>query len=488
MKKAVQVPGPIDLEGHKGTDGRYYLLDFSRLFPPDILNKKYPCGLLYRLFRPELVKKSTVPLCSDSLSKFIANFKTESAEYRMNIYETHEYLSNEIIPDFSNMLKAQKVRQFTYLDLIHSMHREGINLRYLGKIRSLIKNTGWGDILLIEALSRTIKWNLREKLRKRSERHTRLPSILPFKEELVDYLNLIFSNTKISKDFWDMTLIPNCLYKFQDIFSDNEIHTLSILNRFFLQNSEDSESSILTSSTTSVLNSSSYLPAPGMDKLHDAEGGYLMNQLFIRLSQLIGVEFTKIALKEFTSNRNSFNSQKPFDIIHIRDFVPISKNLTVFERTNGLLLQINSKLSKDQIYSKQLLLLSISSFQKALECNPSDKSSLLQSAIVYSKLKLNDRANHFFQLALYVDDSDPVTCYYYGKHLHFGYSDFVEAERYYLQALENSPATEKYLYYYCKLLFDMNNKDICFSLLQQLTTSTSSSKFNRKAKDLLNKL
>jgi hypothetical protein len=30
----VKVHAAIDLEFHKGTDGRYYMLDFSRSFPP----------------------------------------------------------------------------------------------------------------------------------------------------------------------------------------------------------------------------------------------------------------------------------------------------------------------------------------------------------------------------------------------------------------------------------------------------------------------
>lgn len=29
------VASPGDLEGHKGLDGRYYLLDVARLFPPE---------------------------------------------------------------------------------------------------------------------------------------------------------------------------------------------------------------------------------------------------------------------------------------------------------------------------------------------------------------------------------------------------------------------------------------------------------------------
>src|SRR5690606_29846179 len=40
-----------DLEGHKGRDGRFYLLDFSRTFPPILPDKSIVGGHLYRLFR-----------------------------------------------------------------------------------------------------------------------------------------------------------------------------------------------------------------------------------------------------------------------------------------------------------------------------------------------------------------------------------------------------------------------------------------------------
>lgn len=32
-KKKVPIVGPGDIEGHKGHDGRYYLLDYARLLP-----------------------------------------------------------------------------------------------------------------------------------------------------------------------------------------------------------------------------------------------------------------------------------------------------------------------------------------------------------------------------------------------------------------------------------------------------------------------
>ena len=60
-----------DIEGHKGVDGRYYLLDFQRVFPP-----QNPCEgdakktILYNLLRPEFVANWKKPLSSDALSAF----------------------------------------------------------------------------------------------------------------------------------------------------------------------------------------------------------------------------------------------------------------------------------------------------------------------------------------------------------------------------------------------------------------------------------
>lgn len=34
------IHGPFDMEGHAGLDGRYYLLDFSRLFPCQVPTTK----------------------------------------------------------------------------------------------------------------------------------------------------------------------------------------------------------------------------------------------------------------------------------------------------------------------------------------------------------------------------------------------------------------------------------------------------------------
>src|SRR5262245_15055305 len=64
--------GPADLEGHVGLDGKHYLLDFSRLFPPDMPDRTRLQHLpyLYQLLRPEFVKTNPSSLCSDAFSTF----------------------------------------------------------------------------------------------------------------------------------------------------------------------------------------------------------------------------------------------------------------------------------------------------------------------------------------------------------------------------------------------------------------------------------
>lgn len=65
----VTIPLAADVEGHVGKDGKKYMLDLSRLFPPQVPTSQ--TGHLYRLFRPEFVRSYEKPLCSDSFSKFL---------------------------------------------------------------------------------------------------------------------------------------------------------------------------------------------------------------------------------------------------------------------------------------------------------------------------------------------------------------------------------------------------------------------------------
>jgi len=99
-KKRVPITGPGDIEGHLGTDGRYYLLDFARLMPPEAPLPESvpspPCcdsldlrpwadcvsspsedgqvdsrGVFFRMLRPETVCCFRVPLSSDTFTGLV---------------------------------------------------------------------------------------------------------------------------------------------------------------------------------------------------------------------------------------------------------------------------------------------------------------------------------------------------------------------------------------------------------------------------------
>ena len=83
QQQPIGLSAPFDVEGHRGRDGRYYLLDFSRTMPPEkknrlvcpgscgggcahffhfffiffffILSRNFRGGILFQLLRPEFV-------------------------------------------------------------------------------------------------------------------------------------------------------------------------------------------------------------------------------------------------------------------------------------------------------------------------------------------------------------------------------------------------------------------------------------------------
>ena len=90
-KDNVQMATGVDVEGHLGKDGRFYMLDCSRVLPPLKPNREFVNGHLFqvkknpprnvkknfdtklsKMFRKEFVSNFKLfPLCSDSYSRFI---------------------------------------------------------------------------------------------------------------------------------------------------------------------------------------------------------------------------------------------------------------------------------------------------------------------------------------------------------------------------------------------------------------------------------
>jgi Clustered mitochondria len=62
----VMVWSAVDLEGHLGEDGRFYMLDFSRVFPPRRPDMSQKNCHLFHMLRPGLVVSGTLELSTSN--------------------------------------------------------------------------------------------------------------------------------------------------------------------------------------------------------------------------------------------------------------------------------------------------------------------------------------------------------------------------------------------------------------------------------------
>ena len=230
----------VDLEGHVGSDGKFYCLDFSRLFPPERPCKK-KSAYLYRLLRPEFVKAYSRPLCSDAYSNFIRGHEGDH-EHNKDIDEATDTLFTHIIPSFAEKLLQVPLQRIPCFPLVESLHLHGINCRYLGKVWfhldqlcnqltnhenpmlrtsfpecSALLCREWKFWLLLNMIGRVVKQRLRRVIRTKM-RELKQSGEGVYRRSIVTQLNLFFGCSKDSTDAWDNILFPTVADKFPGVF------------------------------------------------------------------------------------------------------------------------------------------------------------------------------------------------------------------------------------------------------------------------------
>eukprot|EP00727_Mastigamoeba_balamuthi_P010015 m51a1_g5636 hypothetical protein (858) ;mRNA; r:832057-834976 len=140
---AVTLHAPCDIEVHKARDGRLYVLDAARVFPPERPVRSRPGSHLYMLLRPELVRGYRCPLSSDAFTLF--GGPDNAAVHNEEVAGAQRKLLLEVIPTAAislnqrakRILAAKRTREMSTaeladeLQLVDEIHREGINIRYL---------------------------------------------------------------------------------------------------------------------------------------------------------------------------------------------------------------------------------------------------------------------------------------------------------------------------------------------------------------------
>lgn len=200
---ASQMFSACDIEGHKGTDGRMYLLDFSRSMPPTTPDPKVHSGHLFQLFRSEFLRlyNESVggkPLCPDAFTGFVRNDPNRQS-YNQDIREATTYLKTKHIPVMANKIalsisEATSFGSIQGINISYEFHSRGINMRYLGHILHHIarKQHKSAPLLLLEIVARVIKNGLRRRLRRKMA-ELKVPLEAPYSRVIIKYLNAVFS-------------------------------------------------------------------------------------------------------------------------------------------------------------------------------------------------------------------------------------------------------------------------------------------------------
>lgn len=131
-----EISGPVDIEIHKGEDNRLYVIDVARLMPPeapDLTLIPHPRSNYFKMLRPCLVFSYQSPLSSDAFSGF---GRADEEVHNTEVWHATEFLLQSVIPRMAEALSDGKYRVKTGRSLCQTLHKAGINLRYLGLMRA----------------------------------------------------------------------------------------------------------------------------------------------------------------------------------------------------------------------------------------------------------------------------------------------------------------------------------------------------------------
>ena len=254
----------VDSELHRGTDGRLYIVDAARIFPPTYppLHRwvvpgkptRHAPSHLFEHFRHEFLVNISEEISSDAISSF--QNMDEARVHNRKVKQATSILLEQRIPEAVDFLMSRRKSGSAYRSdlqdpdrICNFLHTRGINLRYLGFFRkevekarqfandmkclrqdvTLEKNSKYkrlSNAVLGEMLARTAKHILRERLRSLSKKKIRRKAILEFFNALQGRVNTDGHDLEPSaKVLWQQE-IPRILEcKFKGGLTESEKHS-----------------------------------------------------------------------------------------------------------------------------------------------------------------------------------------------------------------------------------------------------------------------
>ena len=322
-QKKVTVYGPGDIEGHLGKDGKFYVLDFGRVFPPEAPDPPGSRKIFYCLLRPEFVRAYPIPLSSDAFSCW---GKVGSAVHNKEVMEATQYLYDKVIPNFA--LELSQKDSESEIRLTEILHANGINCRHYGRVRRAVplQASRIQRLLLNEMLGRTLTSVLRQLLRYQMQK-TRIASQEPYKIVVLDFFNALLMPPKARYSKTNQSPKSPGFYA-TPALKDVDSTAYLLLNKFWTRDIKV----WLNDKFEYGLNDNE------MKQDYDLRADLDMEKLIIRVCGQSGIKLSKAALTEFRNSRENFKLLN-FDLKKMSAKV---RHLNVIDEAEGNLLYIEA--------------------------------------------------------------------------------------------------------------------------------------------------
>eukprot|EP01091_Cochliopodium_minus_P016198 TRINITY_DN5993_c0_g1_i1.p1 TRINITY_DN5993_c0_g1~~TRINITY_DN5993_c0_g1_i1.p1 ORF type:complete len:1174 (+),score=399.27 TRINITY_DN5993_c0_g1_i1:76-3597(+) len=482
-KKGILMGACVDLEGHRGTDGRFYMLDYSRTFPCVKPESSIVGGHLFRMFRPEFVVNfKFFPLCSDAYSRFIET-QPDAEEHNREIDSATKELINVVIPNFARellqLMEVEVKLKGTIYDfrLTEVVHSNGINMRYMGLIIKKMGRHKYKDAILVNMIARIIKNQIRALLRKEMYKE-KLAIDEPYRIAVMDFLNLIFGNTEESVKFWSEVIVSQLKEKF-NLYPESWNDFPKNLRAYVFGNEEDKqEKEMVTNSINSLKLSTINTNNPPKE----VEAFDRRYYLFKEVQKMVGIKFAPSVYTLLKNHPTIYEQKEIFSDTDVLGLGIKMKNLDIISNAKGYVYQIKGQEKETSGFypsAKSLYEQAKDSYEQALNSNPTDPRLLRNLASVIYKIykleKLIDNkgvqtmneitiekqhpliitADNYFKKAIRYDRNSVASFTAYAKFLG-QCGRYEDSEDHFLQILKKNPnninAITKYAFFLEKIV------------------------------------
>ncbi|KAK6097933.1 hypothetical protein MT418_002020 [Batrachochytrium dendrobatidis] len=149
-------------------------------------------NLNHRL-RPEFLTVYQTNLCADGLTPTSGSSRREMEDNDAQVSRASRFLRETWIPGFVRTLDSLDARPFDSASMTGEMHRNGVNMRYLGMVCSLSTIPFIRNLALIEMVARIVKSILRDRIRS-AILHFKTVGATQIDEQMRSYVTSMFSS------------------------------------------------------------------------------------------------------------------------------------------------------------------------------------------------------------------------------------------------------------------------------------------------------